>query len=566
MELVKKAAPFILIVILSFLVGCRKENFLEPVDPFVNQELEANPKVITIGEGINALKLKTNQANVIKTETGIRIKGSLFVENSKYGDIPLSTGDFELVKDNTKNIYTTITGYSKVDLPHEGLLKNLKIIGMPTALLGFKKGSEFDLGAFEWTVNPDRYYFYYENDNPIQASVTNSSIKNIKKIAIDPTDPYTFFTCNFEGTKLGNFTDVGMAVSTQGLIPFVPAVTLGGIQGFNGNLYFTGTIPLKQYPIAVSGEACIAFNSGDPNGYSNFFSGKESNFKLGLNGKATFDHTILDWLRNVELELGSVTLTLEANKSGNSELKFAGERKLPTTSVSDFLNDIIGVDWDFLDYFSPVETKETIYGTIGTELSDWQLGFKSEAKLKNLPGFGDLDMGTTQLEVSSDNMYFKGEAVVCGLNRVGVEGYADRKGNFKLTGYGRSDLHFSKGRLSIGYSLGMDVTLLLEGGKFTFRGEFKFKGKACVRIAKKDFCASVSFGGSTSVSSDGSFEICFSIGIGKLGFDVCIRYERTRGSSEESFAQIVTVNEIPLEQVPLENRFPAEECDEGIKY
>ena len=255
--------------------------------------------------------------------------------------------------------------------------------------------------------------------------------------------------------------------------------------------------------------------------------------------------------------VGKATLILDVKESGSTELKFAGVREFPPSTPSDFLAEIIGQDWNFLDYLAPIETKETFYGTIGTELSDWKLGFKSESKLKNLPGNIELDMGKTQLEISSSHMYFLGEAVVAGLNRVGVEGYADRNGNFKLTGYGKSSFHADAGKLSIGYSLGMNITIQLHDKVFTFKGSFSFKGKACITIADIDFCASISIGGSTSISSNGNFEICFEIGIGKLGFDVCIKYERNNKLVGELFDQIMIVNEIPIEQVPVENRFPA---------
>lgn len=559
----KKIGAFVFVIIFSFLIGCTKENFVEPVDPFVDQNLESNPDVFTIGQGSSALKIKTNPANVINTENGVRIKGTIFVENSKYGDMPLSTGDFELVKNSSDNFYSNITGFSKVQLPREGILKDLQMVGLPAAAMGFKKGSDFDTGALNWPVNPNRYYFYYENtnDNPFQAEVTKSSFKNIKKVAIDPTDPFTFFTCDFTGTKLGDLSDVGMAVSTQGLIPFDPLVKLGDIKGFNGNFYFTGTIPLQSYPIAFTGEACLAFNSGDPNGIKNFFSGNNTNFKLGLNGQATFDNTALDWL-NVQVVLGQATLVLSVNQSGDTDIQFAGIRELPPSTPSDFLYQIIGKDWDFLDYLVPIQQKETFYGRIGTKLSDWKLGFKSESSL-NLPNNIHLDMGKTQLEISSSQMYFMGEAVVGGLNRVGVEGYANKNGNFKLTGYGKNSLHSHVGKLSIGYSLGMSVTVQYENGVFTFKGDFKFRGEACVTIAKHDFCASISVSGDVSISSNGSFEICFSIGIGKLGFDVCINYDRNSNAVGELFDQTMTATEIPLEQVPLENRFPAVECDTG---
>jgi hypothetical protein len=540
-----------------FSYSCQKENFVEPIDPFEYQQLNANPSIIKIGEGANALTLKTNPANVIQTENGIRVKGSLYVANSKYGDMPLTTGDFELIKSEGTTSYKTLTGFSKIDIPHEGLLKGLQMVGLDAAPFGFKKGSEFELGAFNWPVNSDRYYFYYENDNPIQANITKSAINNIKKIAIDPTDPFTFFTCDLNGTKLGDISDAGLAFSAQGLIPFKPAVSLGGIKGFQGQLYLTGKIPLKQYPLGFTGEACLSFGSGN-NSSDKFFAGEESTFILGLNGKLTLENEALDWLK-VDVVLGKATIVLNVKESGTTELKFAGEREFPPTTPSDFLEQIIGKDWNFLDYLVPIETKETFYGTIGTKLSEWKLGFKSESRLKNLPGGIELDMGKTQLEISSSHMYFLGEAAVAGLNRIGVEGYADKNGNFKLTGYGKSHLHSRVGKLSIGYNLGMSVTIELHDNTFTFRGQFSFRGEACVTIADHDYCASISVGGSTTISSNGSFEICFEIGIGKLGFDVCINFERN-SSVKEGYTQTMRVNEIPIERVPLQNRFPVQEC------
>ncbi len=558
---IKKFGMYLFILAISLWFGCRKENFVEPPDPFATQELEANPDVITLGEGNSALKIKTNQANVIETKDGLRIKGSVYIENDKYGDMPFSTGDFELVKDSIGNFYKTITGFSRVELPKEGLLKDLQMIGMPTSNLGFKKGSDFDLGAFNWPVNPDHYYFYYENDdsNPFQADIAVSSLKNIKKIAIDPTDPYVFFTCDFNGTKLGDLSDVGMAISTQGLIPFTPLVSFGDITGFNGNIYITGNIPIGTYPVSFTGEACLAFNSGDPDGYSKFFTGRSTDFTLGLNGEVTFDNTALDWM-NVQVVLGQATLIFDEKGTGDTKLEFAGIRQMPPTTLSDFLKQIINKDWNFLDYLIPVEQKETFYGTIGTKLSDWKMGFKMESSL-NLPGDIHLDMGKTQLEVTSSQMYFMGEAVVGGFNRLGVEGYAQKNGDFKLTGYGKNSMHASAGKLSIGYSLGMDVTVQYINGVFTFSGSFKFSGKACVTIAKHDFCASISFSGSVSISSDGSFKVCFSIGVGKLGFDVCISYDRNNSKivGKDMFIQTMTATEIPLKMVPENMRFPAVE-------
>lgn len=543
-----------------FLMQCTKENFVEPVDPFEVQKLGPNPETFLLGSGNNALLLKANKNSVIQTEFGYRIQGSIYIENSKYGDIRLTNGSFDLKKDGTGNYYSDITGLGVAELPREGLLKKLNLEGMPFASIVFKKGSEFETGPFGWPVDPDRYYFYYENDEPFSARITSSKLQNIKKVAIDPLDPYYFTSCDFNGTKLGDITDVGLAVSAQGFIPFEPLVTSYTIPKFKGHLYLSGTIPLGKYPLAFSGEAVLALGSSSSN-YDSFFGGRNADFQMGLNGKVTLDHEALDWL-DVEIILGSASLHLAYEQGGNTRLKFVGERQMPPSSPSDFLYEVIGQDWDFLDYLVPVEQKETFYGTIGTELSEWELGFKSESKL-NILGH-EIDMGHTALEVTSSSLHFSGEAVVAGLSRVGVKGYAERNGNFELTGYARNGLSASKGPLSLDYELSAEVSLKHVDGTFTFTGKIKLHGEACVDLELFDVCAGFTIRASVEISSNGNFRVCFSIGVGDLGFDVCLNYTRSSIHSDD-FIQTMTYNEIPIEQVPLENRFEPTDTSAATK-
>jgi hypothetical protein len=548
---IQQYLPVIIIAAsILLLMQCTKENFVEPIDPFETQRLEPNPQTFKLGSGSNALLLKANKVGVIQTDYGYRIKGSVFIENSTYGDIRLSNGDFELVEDASGNFFSKISGLGIAELPREGLLNNLTLEGMPVSKLVFKKGSEFESGPFAWPIDPDRYYFYYENDEPYNALITKSKFQNIRKVAIDPLDPYYFTSCDFNGSKLGDLSDVGIAVSAQGLIPFTPLVTSYNIPSFKGNFYLSGTVPLSKYPIAFSGEAVLSLGSSGSNS-DDFFANKNSTFKMGLNGKATLDNKALDWLK-VEVILGKASLYLDVENSGKTQIKFVGEREIPPSKPSDFLYEIIGQDWDFLDYLVPIEQKETFYGTIGTELSEWELGFKSESSL-NILG-NKIDMGHTFLEINSSSMHFSGEVAVAGLNRIGVKGYAERNGNFELTGFARNGLSVSKGSLHFGYELSADVTLKHENGTFTFRGRVKLHGEACVSIGKIDICADFTIRASVTISSNGNFEVCFSIGIGELGFDVCISYERSSAISQD-FIQTMTYKEIPLEQVPKENRF-----------
>jgi hypothetical protein len=540
---------FIISVFILLIMQCTVENFVEPIDPFESQKLEPNPEKILVGTGQNAIVLKANKANLVKTDFGYTVKGSVYIENKKYGDIRLTNGTFDIIKDAAGN-FTIISGLGISELPRQGLLKKLNLDGLPLAPMILKKGSEFESVPFGWPVDPNRYYFYFENDEPYSAYVSKSKFKNIKKVAIDPLDPYYFTSCDFSGSKLGDISDAGIAVSAQGLIPFTPIVTSYTIPSFKGNFYLSGTIPLNKYPIAFSGEAVLALGSLSSN-HDNFFANRNSTFQLGLNGKATFDNEKLDWL-NIEIVLGKASLYLGLLESGSTTIKFVGEREFPPSKPSDFLYEVIGQDWDFLDYLIPIEQKETFYGTIGTEFSEWELGFKSESTL-NILG-NRIDMGHTHLEVTSNSMFFAGEVLIGGLSRVGVQGRAERNGNFELIGYSRINKSYSKNALYLGFELSMEASLKHASGTFTFKGKVKLHGDACVKIGEAKICAGFTIRATVTIASNGDFEVCFSIGIGKLGFDVCISYKRSSSISEE-FIETMTYREIPIEQVPIENRF-----------
>ena len=552
----------VLISIALITVQCTKENFTEPIDPFEIQRLDPNPKIFTLGEGNNAVTLKANEGSVIETKNGKRIKGSLYIENEKYGDIRLSNGDFELLEDTSlaktedNGLYFTgFQGQSIITLPQEGLMQNFEIPGFTAAPIGFKKGTEFDTGPYEWPVNEDRYYFYYENLNPFPVNMTSSSLENVHKIAIDPTDPFFFISGDLVGTPLGDISDAGIAISAQGLIPFFPKVSIAEFKmdSFYGNLYITGNVPIGKYPASFTGETVLSFNSKNNEDSDLFFAGKSADFILGLNGTVLFTHDAFDWM-GIDVELGSATLQYSMNKSGDTNFRFIGAREEPSIEVSDFVEQIIGEDYDFLDYLAPYKTRETFYGSIGTELSDWTMGFRLQTWLE-LPGGFDIDMGHSFLQVSSKSMYYWGEAVFAGFSRIGVKGDIDlENGNFKLTGYAKHGFSSKVGKLKISYSLAMDVTLEHYNKVVSFEARVKLKGKACWG----KLCASISIKASAKISSNGNYKVCFSVGIGKIGFDVCIKKKTlANGQIEDE----MTYDEIPLEYVPIENRFDAYECD-----
>ncbi len=557
-----------LIILVVGLTQCTKENFVEPIDPFKVEALEPQPANFTLGGGGNAIVLKANRPNVVSRHRGVssgtgadtlnvvRIRGTLYVKNSKYGDIRLTNGDFNLFakdsKDFDNNVFTDFKGYAVFNIPNEGIFKYFNFPEMMTMPVGVKKGSDFETGSFEWPVNPDRYYFYYENPNPFPINISSSSLENIKKMAIDPSDPSFFVQGDLDNTVIGSISDAGIAFSAQGFIPFTPLVNEPEMPmyPFNGNIYLSGTIPVMDYPVSVSGEAVVKFNSDVDTDEKNFFSGKNSDFALGINGKVNLDDSRLDWL-GVEVTLGTATAELAMKSDGTTKFRFVGLLEDPPVSVSDFIKQVITKDYNFLDYLSPYQTREIFYGSIGSSLSDWSMGFKMQTYL-NLPNFS-IDMGHSDFYIDPTVMKFSGETVIAGFQRVGVKGIVHDNGEFYFTGYAKNSFSASWHSLSLHFKMSMDVTLAYASGVVSFDGRVVLRG----RISFSIFHAGFKLKASVSIHSDGYFKVCFSIGIGRLGFDVCLRYH-PNGKAGKFYHPEMRYTRIPLAQVPMENRFPAE--------
>lgn len=532
------------------IVQCTKENFTEPQDPFEFQRLDPNPANIILGEGASALLVKTNEGNIVETETGLRVKGSIYIENKIYGDILLTSGDFEFTDNAGNNSFSGFTGIGLIEFPKEGIFKNLDVTEIIASPMGFKKGSEFDLEAFSWPVNENRYYFYYENPDRFGAGLTNTSFDNINQVAVDPADPFLYINCSFEGSSFGPIDNLGIAFSTQGLIPYKPLVDYYNIPRFNGHLYLSGSVPILKYPVAVAGEFVMRF-ANEESDADKFFNGQDFYYKMGMNGQLTFEHDLLDWL-DVEVVLGQASVYLDIRDDGETRIKWAGLREVPPTTPSDFIYQVVGQDWDFLDYLAVSQQKEKFYGTIGTNLSDWEFGFSTDSWLQI--GSYKIDMGGITLELSPIRMYFEGRAVLAGFTRVKLTGEINRNGNFELKGSVSNSFHASKYGLSIGYSLKIEASLKHSDGKVTFKGKAKLDGEACAG----EICVGIGTTVSITISSDGEFEVCFSIGIAGVGYDVCLDFDVVTINGQQSYTQTMNYEIIPIEQVPIENRYEPE--------
>ncbi len=422
---------------------------------------------------------------------------------------------------------------------------------MPAAMIGFKKGSEFETGAFEWPVNPDRYYFYYEVPDGFDAGILQMWMSGIKRVAIDPTDPLFYVYCDFGLTGLGPLQDIGMGFSAQGLITYQPLVDYYSIPSFTGNLYFRAAISLEEIPVVISGETVLAFKTPETDAFA-FFNGENASYKFGSNARLTFDSSVLDFL-NIEIVLGEASVYYDINTQQESVIKWAGIREVPSSTPSDFLYQVIGQDWDFLDYLQITELREIFYGTISSDLSNWELGFKSNTWL-NIGNYR-IDMGSMYLEFTTDHLFFGGSMRLAGFGRAAIDGSVYMNGNFEFKGTVSSGFSASSGGLSIGYDLRIEVTFKHTDGVVTLKGKARLSGEACAGL----ICVGFGINTTITISSEGSFEICFSIGVGAIGYDVCINFNSVMINGRESYTQTMTAIEIPLEQVPLENRFSVNE-------
>ncbi len=541
---------FSLLLALVIVSGCRKENFVEPPDPFEPATLDPEHEAITLGEGSNALTLLVNNNSFKEKGNKAQISGSFFVHNEFFGDLRVFSGDFQLTKNESGN-FIDFNGFGRLEFPNEGPFSALGIEGIVGRKIGFQKGGEFDLDDFPWPVNPDRYYFYVDTEEGFDAKIHETKLKGIKRIALDPTDPYLFVNAVVEkkGEEVGEF---GVAFSAQKKIPFYPVVTEYTLSPFLGEFYLSGEVPVKRFSVTLWGEAVFSFGEGAADSY---FSGENSVYTMGANGKVLLDNEALDWL-DIDVELGRASLELDVHDDGYTQLKFVGLREDPPMTPSEFMDEIIGASWDFVDNLYPYEQKEIFYGTLGSNPDEWEIGFDIDSRMKILDY--DIDMGNIHLYVTSHSLEFAGSMPVNVIGRIGVSGNVRDNGEFSFSGYGSAGFDVSAGPLSLHGSIGMNLSLAYADATLTITGRVHLNGGACAEILGAEVCVDFGIDAWTTIRSDGYFEVCFSIGIDGVGFDVCLEFKKENMNGNEIEFVEMTQRQIPIEQVPVENRFYSE--------
>ena len=208
---------FIVFIIIVFYSGCVKEVFVEPQNPFIPQRLDPNPAVFQLGVGDSAVILKTNRSNVEETPEGIRIKGAIYTENEKYGDmhltngdlflltnnsagkigstcsteygnLPVSRGEFFYIKEDTIISFNSLTGYALLDFPKVGPLSLIEGTGSPVGgAFIFAKGDELKAEDPDYyaPLNPNRYYYLLDLEAGPPIKIGNIGMGGTTRFAID---------------------------------------------------------------------------------------------------------------------------------------------------------------------------------------------------------------------------------------------------------------------------------------------------------------------------------------------------------------------------------------------
>jgi len=396
-------------------------------------------------------------------------------------------------------------------------------------------------------------------------SLSGPEASQIGAFVIDPLDPYLYFEGEFDGVPF--ITAGGIGFSAQGNIGFSPLVEIYDIPEFDGNIFLKASLAINPYPFSFDGDGVIGFNPGEKYGIISFLKGEFTDLTMGINGSVSFSHESLDFF-GISIELGKATGYLDIKAAGNTTFKFVGDLSQPTLMFADVIKQFIGEKagsyCEFIDYLQFQRMERIVYGTIAipndlkdwdNAVTEWELGFKNKCIL-NLLGF-EMIMGETLLEINSDHLMGYFRWLPQGFTLNGPEELDPRdltqknflfgeftfEGDFLFSGQFFNGLLLQLGPVKLDFGTNLAALMEKTGDYFRIIGDIKMGGEACVG----DICAGFSYGATVEIDTDGNFSITFSIGIGPFGYKLTINFSDNTVKGKAT--------EIPLEQVPLENRF-----------
>ncbi len=377
-----------------------------------------------------------------------------------------------------------LRGTAQVPFPDLGILAGAEIGTPAMADVGLDYGS--NLADLEAPLVDDRQYLFFRFSAGFEASVGAIGFEapggQSITFALDPQDPFFFLTGSLAGlSEIAGVEDLGIAMSLQGLIPFVPDTTWGigdDIGNFDANLYLQGVIPFARLPLNLDGSLVVDVDANDDG--NTLFNSLAPDVEYGGNGTLNVGVDFLKFF-SFGFELGSASLGIKLAEEGQqayfsgqldpdtdflpqelvpirpsntvnmaglisddiarSFLRGEGEYRLDASTLSRFvgaeLNDLTATSASFSADRNGVRltglTRSSIYPGVGFD-GDAQL----DAHFTGVPGdwgigiSGNMDIAGTpisqgQLNVSSAGLSLSGDFVTP-LTRIGMSGQIDARG------------------------------------------------------------------------------------------------------------------------------------------
>lgn len=463
------------------MISCEK-NPVDTIDIFITEEL-TDPVRIEMGidEGLD--KLMVNAGRIIETPSGYHIKGTIFSETFS-GTLPVTSGDFT-IKTNLAagssgkgSGAMDFSGYGTASFPEAGLFSVSEIDEIPGSEVYYNTGRYFKSGSnTEIPLLDDRYYFRYRLDKAGNGKEFRMKkiVLKLKEYYLDGRDPSAIFTGDVYTEKAGQkrlLVEKGVTgISSNELFEFVPyvygsnleAVTGGtGFENMNGGVFFSGLIPIKQYPVKILGRGVIntSFSSAGP---LDFFERgfDEASFEMGVNGKLFFSNELVSFLTGTDtVSLGKATLQAEFSDEGFG-IKIAGEYS------DNILERFLG---ETMMSFIPHNSGEGVMYLRGSGDPDDLIVYLEENVSLNIPGLGTTPLANSTFRITRDEVGLSGSVQLpYNIGNVEVTGVVRSDGSFLLNGLTNCNIDLGGGLV---YNADLQVELSQVG--VSLRGAMSF--------------------------------------------------------------------------------------------
>lgn len=493
----------LLFSLLLFLIiqSCKDRDF-QPIDIFEEEELPTDDNgdilldstIQSLGVLCNDVQLFANKERVYETENGLQVKGTLFAQTEE-GLTSISSGDFSIAH-SASGEFTSLSGFGSMLMPKVGFFKdNFLFSDLFGANLSYGSGEVFrDLNPefplvdqdcyFRFNIDPTADFLPGKIGGPV---MIGNTLLNFKDMFVQPNTPAVLFHGDIyqfdkdakpealpaDAGKFKKFkakagtlapkwsvSNAYIGIAARAHFPFRPyeySEELNEIVGgtnfeeFQGHLFIKGTVPLKKYPIDVTGEAVVE-NSFSTLGALDLFENgfDEAAYRIGMNGKVEFGHALLDILPlDLRVQLGEATVQANFDQ-GESFLRMAGEY-----DSGRLYEEILGPE---IVKILPLQTfSGQMYLNIGTDLSEWELYLKNQLEI-NIPTIGKQPLQQAVIHINNQRIFLSGTTTLpFGIGEVKIEGELQRDGQFLLKGIANAGVDFGKG-IELGSALDIEIS------------------------------------------------------------------------------------------------------------